>query len=607
MMIFVIVIEEICKKQRLTTIIFTEEEICQAIGKLNTKKAPDIYGITVEHIKFGGDTLIKAVTAIINHICSTASVPDSLKLGILTPIFKNKGILSEAKNYRGITVLPVIGKILECLLRDLIRDFIKILQNRLQRGFTPTVSPLYSALILLESILESLDQKTSIFIALLDAKSAFDVVNHNSLYRKLFLSGVGGTLWLLIRQLSTNALTSIKWDGLTSEPFLIQQGVRQGGILSTELYKLYVNDVLDQLEDNGLGKYIGDIYCGAPTCADDIALVANSPTELQVMISTVENYSKHEKYVLQPTKSVVLKNKGSNSSASSLQDFSINEQAIIQPDSAVHLGIKHNANFKKTITSHINENISKARRSMYSLMGAGLHGKNGLNPTTSLHIFHTYVLPVLTYGLEILLPDKKQLDNIEVFYRKSLKQILSMPTNTADVAIYTLAGAIPIIGTIHKSALNTFNKICNMDSSVEKDLAVRQLALVGFSSSSWFGKLRNLLAIYELPSAQDILDNPYSKERWKSIVKKAVDNYYKAQTTSIEVYMKCSIHSNITLDTNFILDPSSFICACVCKCKCMDVCYTVEYITRKLCFALHGLRTRIIKNLPPSKRKGLLQ
>ncbi|VDI37252.1 Hypothetical predicted protein [Mytilus galloprovincialis] len=153
-------------------------------------------------------------------------------------------------------------------------------------------------------------QKSSRYLrhhALLDAKSAFDVVNHNSLYRKLFLSGVGGTLWLLIRQLSTNALTSIKWDGLTSEPFLIQQGVRQGGILSTELYKLYVNDVLDQLEDNGLGKYIGDIYCGAPTCADDIALVANSPTELQVMISTVENYSKHEKYVLQPTKSVRLK------------------------------------------------------------------------------------------------------------------------------------------------------------------------------------------------------------------------------------------------------------------------------------------------------------
>ena len=105
-----------------------------------------------------------------------------------------------------------------------------------------------------------MDQKLPIFVALLDAKAAFEVVNHDSLHRKLFLSGVGGTLWLLIRQLSTYAITSIKWNDLISNPFPVHQGVRQGGILSTELYKVYINDILDQLENSGLGSYIGNIY-----------------------------------------------------------------------------------------------------------------------------------------------------------------------------------------------------------------------------------------------------------------------------------------------------------------------------------------------------------
>ncbi|VDH91711.1 Hypothetical predicted protein [Mytilus galloprovincialis] len=99
------IIEEICK-QNAVPLTFTAEEIDKAINQLNTNKAPDIYGITAEHIKYGGDTLLQAITSIINNICSSATIPDCIKHGILTPIFKNKGLPNEAKNYRGITVLP---------------------------------------------------------------------------------------------------------------------------------------------------------------------------------------------------------------------------------------------------------------------------------------------------------------------------------------------------------------------------------------------------------------------------------------------------------------------------------------------------------------------
>ena len=54
-------------------------------------------------------------------------------------------------------------------------------------------------------------------------------------------------------------------------------------------------------------------------------------------------------------------------------------------------------------------------------MGAGLHGKNGLNPTTCLHLLQVYVILILTYGLEILLPSRTELQTLEIFLSKNTK------------------------------------------------------------------------------------------------------------------------------------------------------------------------------------------
>ena len=66
----------------------------------------------------------------------------------------------------------------------------------MQRGFTKNSSPTNCALILEEYIRENKDQKKDSFIAFLDTKAAFDVVNDASLIRKLFHIGVEGVSWV---------------------------------------------------------------------------------------------------------------------------------------------------------------------------------------------------------------------------------------------------------------------------------------------------------------------------------------------------------------------------------------------------------------------------
>jgi len=96
-------------------------------------------------------------------------------------------------------------------------------------------------------------------------------------------------------------------------------------------------------------------------------------------------------------------------------------------------------------------------------MRSGLHGENGLDPVTAISILRTYVIPIMFYGLETLLPSGKSFEILEKQYKKMIKQVLSLPINIADAAIYIISGLLPAEAEIHKEQL-----IC-MDVSVVQE------------------------------------------------------------------------------------------------------------------------------------------
>jgi hypothetical protein len=97
-------------------------------------------------------------------------------------------------------------------------------------------------------------------------------------------------------------------------------------------------------------------------------------------------------------------------------ELKMKDTILSNVETATHLGIKHSKTDKKNIMNTVDENIKKARRTAYSLMSAGFHGNNGLDPSTSIHILKTYVIPTITYGLEVLIPDKKNITRLDCFF-----------------------------------------------------------------------------------------------------------------------------------------------------------------------------------------------
>ena len=268
---------------------FTPDEIREAISGLNTNKAADEYGISAEHIKFAQEALAIPLTCLFNQILEDGEIPEIFKTGYITPVHKKGKNEKLVENYRGITVASIFGKIFEKLLLTRLQNM-NSNQSGLQFGFTKHYSPSMAALLVSEATIEAKSTNSPLFLATLDSQKAFDVVNHEILLDKLYHANVNLGVWRLVKGMYEGLTARVKWKGDFSEHFQIHQGVRQGGILSTHLYKLYINDLLADLENRQLGLHIGTTYTGCPTCADDLSLMSKCTEEFGSMLNIAYIY-----------------------------------------------------------------------------------------------------------------------------------------------------------------------------------------------------------------------------------------------------------------------------------------------------------------------------
>ena len=518
------VIESICSAQGKPVDPVSNDEIQKVIANLKNNKAADYMGLCAEHFKMASQELVPYITDLVNKILSTSEVPHILKLGHLTPILKKGKEKTVPGNYRGITVTSLIGKILEACLKTRLDDVLGGSQNALQRGFTEGVSPLHAGLIISEAFFEAKDQKSELMLQALDADKAFDIVWHNNLFRKLYMDGVEGDLWLLTQSLHKDARTMIKWEGELSEEIVLQQGIRQGAKLSTLMYKRFNNGLLDQIQECKEGTKIGASDVTSPTCADDIALLSQNSADAQILTNTIENASKRDRFIINPSKSELVKFKTTRKCTDTVQLF-IGQHEIKQVSQATHLGIERN----ETNTPDVQKRIETARKTLYALMGSGMHGRNGISPAIAVQMWSTFVIPRLLHGIELLNIRRKDIEDLEIFQRKVLRQIQSLPDRTASVAVLALIGAKPIEAQIDIRILTTFLNIAMDPCQIEHQLALRQLATKSDQSHSWFIKVKHILCKYNLPEPMHLLQSIRSdktKLHWKFKVKKQVNDFW---------------------------------------------------------------------------------
>ena len=166
-------------------------------------------------------------------------------------------------------------------------------------------------------------------------------------------------------------------------------------------------------------------------------------------------------------------------------------------------------------------------------------GKIGGNPRVSLSLWSTYVLPRLTYGLVVLTLSKSEVQKLNQFHKKFLKQVMHLQERKADSAVYLLSGQLPLVADLHTRILGTLGSVLR-SSSVEREIAERQIILKHHTSKSWFVYVNSILSQYKLPSTLDLLSTEFSKNAWKQTVDNQI-NAYLVDKLTLEASDKSSL------------------------------------------------------------------
>ena len=166
--------------------------------------------------------------------------PDKLKLAKVIPLKKGDSTITD--NYRPISLLPTLSKVLEKIVYNQLFAYFSVeeLFYPSRYDFRRCHSTEWAATEVIDLIIQKLDAGKLPLAIFLDLSKAFDTLNHDILLDKLRFYGITSEGLCFFKSYLNNRTQYVDYDGTASDIKQITTGVPQGSILGPLLFIIYI-------------------------------------------------------------------------------------------------------------------------------------------------------------------------------------------------------------------------------------------------------------------------------------------------------------------------------------------------------------------------------
>ena len=462
---------------------FTARDISKAAAQLKRDKHDGNAGLYTDHVKNAPNLFYQHLSELFNAVMRHAFAPDAFRVSVMIPIPKNtRKSLNNSENYRAIALSSILNKLLDKIILKKCSSALE--SSPYQFGFKKCHSTNMCSFVVNEVIDFFHSRGSPVFACLLDCSKAFDRIDYFKMFSVLLNIQLCPFVIRLLLSLYCQQSACVKWRSSISPTFSVQNGVKQGGVISPVLFTLYMDVLLTQLAAKGAGCWLAGHYVGSLAYADDIILLAPSRRTLISMLETCSVFASDYNVMFNGSKSklIVFGNCDPKPVTFMHQDLE-----IVLNDK--HLGVPLGRDCNQLlIDTFCRELMSKTNM---------LHANFRHLPTDLLYLlFKTHCTPL--YGSQLIDFTSRDTGKIFVTWRKAIRFLFQLPTTTHCDLLPLICNDIPINRQLHIRTAKFFLTCLNSSNNI-----VQLCAQLSQNGTSQFARnLTYLSRLYNCPKSQ---------------------------------------------------------------------------------------------------------
>ena len=167
----------------------------------------------------------------------------------------------------------------------------RLSSDSLQFGFKSGTSTTQCTWLVQEVVSHYLREGSYPLAVVLDCSKAFDLCKFDKLFSEVLKKGMPPIIVRVLMFMYEEQYAWVRWGKARSAMFNIVNGTRQGSIASPDLWSVYLDPLIKQLRELGVGCHIGDIFVGVMAYADDLVLLAPNRAAAEQMLHLCETWA----------------------------------------------------------------------------------------------------------------------------------------------------------------------------------------------------------------------------------------------------------------------------------------------------------------------------